>query len=90
MTSSSFIFHPSSFKKSSWPEDVTHGVELLAWMVARSHLKVRVAFRVHGESGRPLDFTATEDGYVHEKWAIFTDSEGNRLKITRYRLKQIK
>jgi len=66
----------------SWPEDVTLGMELLAWMVARSHLEVRVAFRVHGKSGRPLDFSATEDGYVHEKWAIFTDSDGNRLYIS--------
>ena len=37
-----------------WPEDVQRGVELLAWMVARSFLDIRVAFRVHARTGEPL------------------------------------
>ncbi len=65
-----------------WPENVTHGVELLCWMVARGHLDVKVAFRVHRETGKPLRFGDTEDGYVHEKWAIFTDHFGNRIYIS--------
>jgi superfamily II DNA or RNA helicase len=62
-----------------WPEAVQNGVGLLAWMVARGVLEVRVALRVHSQSGRPLPFDDTCDGYVHEKWALFTDAAGNRL-----------
>lgn len=47
--------------------NVRNGVTLLAWMVAHGHLEVRVAFRVHGETGEPLTFDAVDDGYVHEK-----------------------
>ena len=64
---------------SDWPAEVTRGVELLAWMVAHGFLEVRVAFRVHARSGQALAVDATEDGYVHEKWAVFTDGGGNRL-----------
>nr|HRD15292.1 hypothetical protein [Methanothrix soehngenii] len=31
--------------RDSWPEDVTRGVDLLAWMVAQGHLVAKVAFR---------------------------------------------
>ena len=55
---------------ASWPEGVKRGVELLSWMVGKGHLEVRVAFRVNAP-----------DGYVHEKWAVFTDEQGNRLAI---------
>ena len=65
-----------------WPADVQNGVELLAWMVVRGVLEVRVAFRVHGKTGRPLAFGDAIDGYVHEKWALLTDSLGNRLYIS--------
>ena len=54
----------------SWPEGVKRGVELLSWMVGKGHLEVQVAFRVNAP-----------DGYVHEKWAVFTDEQGNRLAI---------
>jgi len=67
---------------AAWPEHVTRGVELLSWMVARGVLEVRVAFRIHVETGKPLPFSSAEDGYVHEKWAVFTDEEGNRLYVT--------
>jgi ERCC4-related helicase len=67
---------------ASWPDEVSRGVELLAWMVANEFLEVRVAFRVHGTTGKPLPFTSIEDGYVHEKWAVFGDKNGNRLYIS--------
>jgi len=65
-----------------WPEEVTRGVELLSWMVAHDRLEVRVAFRVHAQTGEPLAMDAVEDGYVHMKWAVFADEQGNRLYIT--------
>ena len=64
---------------TSWPEGVRHGVELLAWMVAHVALEVRVAFRVHLATGEPLAVDSLGDGYVHMKWAVFTDAQGNRL-----------
>lgn len=67
----------------TWPENVTSGVELLCWMVAKGILEVRVAFRVHLETGKPLGgMSSTEDGYVHEKWALFTDVRGDRLYVS--------
>ncbi len=63
----------------SWPEGVQNGVRLLAWMVARGYLEVRVAFRVHRETGEPLPLDSVEDGYVHEKWFVLYDELGNRL-----------
>jgi len=68
--------------RDSWPEDVTRGVDLLAWMVVQGHLEAKVAFRVHKETGEPMSFADLDDGYVHEKWAVFSDGEGNRLYIT--------
>jgi hypothetical protein len=64
---------------AAWPEGVRHGVELLAWMVAHGSLEVRVAFRVHLATGEPLAVDSLQDGYVHMKWAVFTDAQGNRL-----------
>jgi superfamily II DNA or RNA helicase len=64
---------------SAWPEGVYRGVELLAWMIAHGYLDVRVAFRVHLATGEPLTVDSLEDGYVHMKWAIFADAQGNRL-----------
>ncbi len=66
----------------SWPDQVTRGVSLLAWMVARGFLEVKVAFRVHGDTGRPISIDSAEDGYVHEKWAVFTDEQRNRIYIS--------
>lgn len=63
----------------AWPEAVTRGVTLLAWMVAHGYLDVRVAFRVHAQTGEPLPIDALDDGYVHMKWAVFADAHGNRL-----------
>ncbi len=68
--------------RHTWPEDVANGVGLLAWMVARGCLTVRVAFRVHGETGAPLAFDDLTDGYVHEKWGIFTDTAGERIYMS--------
>ena len=68
--------------QETWPEHVTRGVELLSWMVAQGFLEVRVAFRVHKDLGDPLCFTSSEDGYVHEKWAVFKDQKEDRLYIS--------
>ncbi len=65
-----------------WPEDVRRGVELLSWMVSHGCLEVRVAFRIHKATNDPLPFEARDDGYVHEKWGVFTDAEGNRIYIS--------
>ncbi|HCG7747318.1 TPA: DEAD/DEAH box helicase family protein [Vibrio parahaemolyticus] len=61
--------------ENSWPEQTRRGIELLAWMVANGHLEVRVGVRKHKENGTPLPFDSTIDGYVHEKWALFSDGE---------------
>src|SRR5690606_16069098 len=63
----------------AWPDDVRRGVTLLAWMVARGFLEVRVALRKHAVTGEPIPFDSDEDGYFHEKWFIMTDAAGNRL-----------
>ncbi len=65
----------------AWPENVSRGVELLCWMMAQGYLEIRVAFRVHKETGKPLPMSAVDDGYVHEKWAVLTDAKGNRLYV---------
>ncbi|MCF7668414.1 MAG: DEAD/DEAH box helicase family protein [Verrucomicrobia bacterium] len=66
----------------TWPDDVRRGVELLSWIVACGCLEVRVAFRVHAKTGDPLPFESCDDGYVHEKWGIFTDAHGNRIYMS--------
>ncbi|MHB1125575.1 MAG: helicase-related protein [Bacillota bacterium] len=63
----------------SWPEGVRNGVTLLAWMVANGYLEVRVAFRIHRETGDPLPMDAVDDGYVHEKWFVLADEFNNRI-----------
>jgi hypothetical protein len=65
-----------------WPDDVREGVTLLAWMVARERLDLRVAFRVHARSGRPLTADSVADGYVHMKFAVLRDAPGDRLYIS--------
>jgi hypothetical protein len=42
-------------------------------------VELRVALRVHRETGEPLPFSSSIDGYAHEKWAIFRDANDNRL-----------
>lgn len=69
-------------QREAWPEHVTRGVELLSWMVAQGFLEVRVAFRVHKDTGEALSFSSSEDGYVHEKWAVFKDQNEDRIYIT--------
>ena len=44
-----------------------------------------MAFRVHGQTSRPLPFESREDGYVHEKWAIFTDADTLTDIVGRFR-----
>lgn len=66
----------------AWPDEVTMGVELLSWMVAHGYLEVRVAFRIHARTGKPLPYGSRVDGYAHEKWAIFRDEADERLLAT--------
>jgi superfamily II DNA or RNA helicase len=65
-----------------WPAEVRDGVALLAWMVARRRLDMKVAFRVHARSGRPLTIASVADGYVHMKFAVLRDGQGDRLYIS--------
>ena len=64
---------------TSWPEDVQSGVSLLAQMVASGQLELRVAFRKNPATGQALAVDSTEDGYVHEKWFVMADAQGDRL-----------
>lgn len=63
----------------TWSAAVGNGLGLLSWMVERGFIEIRVALRCHRETGEPLPFGSVEDGYVHEKWAIFADKDGHRL-----------
>lgn len=63
----------------SWPEGVSNGVTLLAWMVAQRYLEVKVALRRHVLTGAALQLEDNLDGYVHEKWFILHDEFGQRL-----------
>lgn len=65
-----------------WPASAQDGVTLLAWMVAQGALEIRVALRRHAETGEPLPFDSTEDGYFHDKYFILTDEEGCRIHGT--------
>lgn len=64
----------------TWPSEVVNGVSLLAQMVSTGRLEVKVAFRKHGETGRAIAADSTEDGYVHEKWFIMEDEDGNHIR----------
>ncbi len=59
----------------AWPAAIQRGVELLAWMVANGYLELRVGLRVHGKQGTPRPPDYAQDGYLHEKWAIFSDDQ---------------
>ena len=62
-----------------WDQDVSDGVGLLSRMVASGQLELRVAFRINAHTGKPIAMNATDDGYVHEKWFIMGDEDGNHL-----------
>ncbi|MGI6359094.1 MAG: helicase-related protein [Bacillota bacterium] len=64
---------------TAWPSDVTSGVALLGWMVANGYLQVRVAFRLHMQTGQPVNWDSVEDGYMHEKWFILSDEYGQKI-----------
>ena len=65
----------------SWSAETVRGVDLFAYLVSTGVLEVKVAFRVHKGTGDPLSVESTADGYVHEKWAVFVDGEGNVIRI---------
>jgi len=60
-------------------EPVANGLGLLAGMLKAGCLEIRVALRRHRKTGMAIPYESREDGYVHEKWAVFHDAEGNRL-----------
>jgi hypothetical protein len=68
--------------QESWSEPVKNGVQLLAYLLAEEFLEIRVAFRINAETSETLSFDSVEDGYVHMKWGLFRDREGNRLYIS--------
>ncbi|WP_196479964.1 helicase-related protein [Burkholderia pseudomultivorans] len=67
---------------ADWTEPEHRGVELLAWMVKVGLLEVRVALRVHAETGQAIPLESQVDGYVHEKWAVLADAVGDRMYIS--------
>jgi hypothetical protein len=67
---------------ANWTEPEARGVELLAWMVKAGLLEVRVALRVHAQTGRAIPLESQVDGYVHEKWAVLADGAGDRMYIS--------
>jgi hypothetical protein len=67
---------------ANWSDPEARGVELLAWMVKAGLLEVRVALRVHAQTGKPIPLDSQVDGYVHEKWAVLADAAGDRMYIS--------
>jgi ERCC4-related helicase len=61
------------------PDEERRGVELLAHLVSRGTLEIKVAFRIDARTKEPLDWNDARDGYVHEKWLLFRDEAGDRL-----------
>jgi hypothetical protein len=60
-------------------EHIRDGVALLSYMVASGKLEIRVSIRKHAITGAPLPIDAPDDGYVHEKWFIMSDENGDHL-----------
>lgn len=75
----STCLHKELEEPGNWPQGVSNGVTLLAWMVANGYLEVKVAFRRHAVTGEALTFEDNQDGYVHEKWFVLHDDYGHRL-----------
>lgn len=63
----------------TWSEPVENGLSLLAWMLKAGCIEIRVALHRHRKTGVAIPYDSREDGYVHEKWAVFEDAQGNRL-----------
>jgi ERCC4-related helicase len=68
-------------KLTSEPEEIQRGVQLLGHMVSEGLLEIQVAFRRNALTGEPITLNDSIDGYVHEKWGVFTDAFGNRLSF---------
>lgn len=67
------------------PEDLVdrllrERLEVLAWMVARGTLEMRVVLKL-GRDGVPLPADLSPD-YFHPKVGIFTDADGNQVAFT--------
>ena len=62
-----------------WPENVKDGVALLSLMIGSGKMEVKVAFRIDSRTNEPVTADSIEDGYVHEKWFVMEDIDGNRI-----------
>ena len=71
--------HGALENPEQWPDEASRGVELLSWMVRHGYLEIKVALRKHAETGQGLALESSEDGYVHEKWALGYDETGGAL-----------
>ena len=71
--------HNALLGQEHWPEAAAKGIELLSLMVRHGHLEIKVALRKHAETGKGLALESSEDGYVHEKWALGYDEDGEAL-----------
>ncbi len=60
---------------NQWPKEETNGIALLSWMVAHGFLEIKVAIRVHQHTGDVVPWEYQGDGYVHEKWMLFSDGQ---------------
>ena len=65
----------------SWTTETVRGIDLFAYLVSMGVLEIKVAFRVHKDTGDLLSVESIADGYVHEKWAVFVDGEGDAIRI---------
>jgi hypothetical protein len=62
---------PGAFPFRARPQD------RLRWAVASGLIEFRFAIRVHQESGEPLPYGDSSDGYAHTKMASFEDADGD-------------
>ena len=66
---------------SEIPMNSSWALSMLFNMIAADRLEIRVAFRRDETTGKIIDFNSRQNGYVHEKWAVFEDAYGNRMGI---------
>lgn len=71
-----------NLEATQWPVEAKRGVELLSWMVRHGHLEIKIALRRHAETGQAILLNSGEDGYLHEKWALGYDEDGEVLHIS--------
>lgn len=63
----------------NWQDAVQDGVALLGAMIAAGRMELRVAFKKNIVTGEAMTLDDVSDGYVHEKWFVMKDADGNRI-----------